>query len=172
MSAHNALHLRLTSTAVGLPPMLRAALRSLPTGWTPLTHQIRHYSPKADGYPLDFTFYPAFFSLPEQQLLLSTALEKLDMSEPRKVRRRQKEYITSRTARGPTANTVDDLFLPDEYYTFEEVRPKLSHADAAVCRHWIFNPHLRRVTSTVSSDDIAKCTSLHGRRTGLNCPVS
>lgn len=108
--------------------MLRAALRSVPAFGAPLKPHIRQICLKADGLPVDFTFYPAFFSSSEQRLLLSTALEKLDMSEPRKVRRRQREFLASRTVCGPTTNTVDDLFLPDEYYTFEEVRPKPSDA--------------------------------------------
>lgn len=74
---------------------------------------------KADGYPKDFVFLPDFFSLHEQRLLLSAALDKLDKMESRQYRRRRKEYISGSPMR--VSNDVQDVFLPDEYYCFEKV---------------------------------------------------
>ena len=79
----------------------------------------RCISLKADGYPADFTFYPNFFSHEEQRLLLLAALQKLDLTENRKVRRRQREFSASR--KQEPLNSIEQVFLPDEYYTFEEV---------------------------------------------------
>ncbi|GJE95173.1 2OG-FeII-Oxy-2 domain-containing protein [Phanerochaete sordida] len=74
------------------------------------------------------TFYPNFFSLKEQRVLLSASLEKLNASENRKSRRRQRDYLASRAA--PTPSSTEDLFLPDEYYTFEE-----GHFDGVIRRY-------------------------------------
>ncbi|KIP08164.1 hypothetical protein PHLGIDRAFT_104744 [Phlebiopsis gigantea 11061_1 CR5-6] len=94
-----------------------------------MNHDIcRCISLKADGYPADFTFYPNFFSHEEQRLLLSAALHKLDMSENRKVRRRQRELLASGTLK--LLNSIEQVFLPDEYYTFEE-----GHYDNVIRRY-------------------------------------
>lgn len=78
---------------------------------------------KADGYPKDFVFLPNFFSLPEQRLLLSAALDKLDKMETRQYRRRRKNYISGSPM--TVSNDVQDVFLPDEYYCFEKVSPRV-----------------------------------------------
>jgi alkylated DNA repair protein alkB family protein 7 len=71
----------------------------------------------------DFTLLPNFFSLTEQRVLLTTALQKLDAMDSIQSRRRRK--ITLRA--GPPllasniSNPLHDCFFPDEYYQFEEV---------------------------------------------------
>lgn len=78
---------------------------------------LRQISLKADGYPQDFLFLPAFFSEPEQRLLLSTALSKLDQTETRQFKRRRKEFLAKRDEE---LSTLQGSFLPDDYYCFEE----------------------------------------------------
>lgn len=75
------------------------------------------------GLPADLQYFPDFFSIREQRALLDVALRKLDISERRSFRLRRKELMRTR----PTSGTTDDrvsvqsLFLPDEYYDFQEV---------------------------------------------------
>ena len=65
----------------------------------------------------DFTFWPQFFTAREQTLLLFAALQKLDRAESSIFRRRRKAL-----GRSLTDQTLpEDLFLPDEYYDFQEV---------------------------------------------------
>lgn len=80
----------------------------------------RRISLKADNYPVDFSFYPEFFSAEEQRLLLTAALQKLDMIENRKIRRRQREFLASHSP--SPLSSIEGVFLPDDYYTFQEVR--------------------------------------------------
>ena len=78
----------------------------------------RQISLKADGYPRNFIFFPTFFSEQEQRLLLSASLARLDKVESRQYRRRRKEFLLTR----PTEHArVQDVFLPDDCYCFEEV---------------------------------------------------
>lgn len=69
--------------------------------------------------PEGFTFFPNFFDVREQRLLLTTALSQLDATESIRVRRLQRDY----RARNPVSDDtpVEDVFLPDRYYTFHEV---------------------------------------------------
>lgn len=78
---------------------------------------------KAIPDPRDFTFLPGFFSLAEQRVLLTAALQKLDALESIQNRRRRKAlFRTARPTLLPNAsNPLQDVFLPDEYYEFEEV---------------------------------------------------
>jgi hypothetical protein len=78
---------------------------------------VRGISLKSDGYPVDFEFYPNFFSHTEQRVLLSAALHKLNMAESGRMRRLQRGFSTP----FPLPSSVEDLFLPDDCYTFEEV---------------------------------------------------
>lgn len=101
--------------------VLRAALRCRPL------KQRRRVSLKADGYPRDFTFLPNFYSPSEQRILLSAALQKLDALENRQYRRRRKEYLQQNPVIGRHGTSIQDGFLPDELYCFEEVRPIHGH---------------------------------------------
>lgn len=79
----------------------------------------QYISLKADGLPADFSFYPEFFSVDEQRLLLNAALQKLDMVENRQVRRRQRELLASRMVKRDSS--IEEVFLPDQYYSFLDV---------------------------------------------------
>jgi hypothetical protein len=74
--------------------------------------------------PRDFTFLPTFFSLAEQRILLATALRKLDAMESIQSRRRRKALLHVGhlpTLHPTTSNPVQDCFLPEDCYEFEEV---------------------------------------------------
>ncbi|KAJ7836999.1 hypothetical protein B0H14DRAFT_2792453 [Mycena olivaceomarginata] len=73
--------------------------------------------------PRDFTFLPTFFSLAEQRILLATALRKLDAMESIQSRRRRKALLHVGhlpTLHPTTSNPVQDCFLPEDCYEFEE----------------------------------------------------
>ncbi|EMD38339.1 hypothetical protein CERSUDRAFT_113501 [Gelatoporia subvermispora B] len=72
----------------------------------------------ADHIP-DFAFFKDFYSIPEQRILLSAALLKLDSTETRQFRKRRMDYVATAKNTSRT-DAVDSLFLPDEYYGFEE----------------------------------------------------
>lgn len=84
-----------------------------------IPHSRRQISHQGAVYPPDFTFLPDFFTVSEQRVLLSEALKKLDQNEPLSYRRRRKGYKASSGA--SSSDDVQDLFLPDEYYCFEQV---------------------------------------------------
>ena len=72
-----------------------------------------------------FAFHPDLFTVQEQQVLLTAALQKLDAVESRQFRQRRKQYMANANhgiASQLTPQSVQGLFLPDEYYSFEEVR--------------------------------------------------
>ena len=77
----------------------------------------------------DFQWFPRFFNLVEQHALLSAALRKLDAAEPRASRKRRRDFLASRHQpttqdhqRTHCAGVLEDSFLPDDLYHFEEVR--------------------------------------------------
>lgn len=84
-----------------------------------------YFEPPGAEPPADFRFFPTFLNGQEQQILLLSALRKLDDVGSREARRRRrgKDLINLESP------NISDLFLPDEYYNFEEVINTLSHAD-------------------------------------------
>ncbi|THH14618.1 hypothetical protein EW146_g5740 [Bondarzewia mesenterica] len=88
-------------------------------------------SAAATDLPQDFAFFPKFFNLAEQRTLLRAALQKLDSTESRSVRRRRKELLSSRLSQRPqtSESSIMDDFLPDDLYTFEE-----GHFDGVIKR--------------------------------------
>lgn len=85
--------------------------------------------------PPDFHYFPDFFSIPEQRVLLAAALQKLDTAEIRQFRRLRKVFLAAQT-NSPVAgdrhspdHTVQAMFLPDECYNFEE-----GHYDGVIRR--------------------------------------
>ncbi|TFK55176.1 hypothetical protein OE88DRAFT_1010144 [Heliocybe sulcata] len=68
--------------------------------------------------PSEFTFLPDYFSLSEQCLLLRAALTKLDSVDRGRTRRHRRFLQPLPPVSSPTA--AIDLFLPDEYYQFEQ----------------------------------------------------
>ena len=72
----------------------------------------------AASLPEGFKIFPEFLSLTEQRTLLSAALSKLDSTETKQARMRRRDFLGNH----PQENrTIEDLFLPDAYYNFEEV---------------------------------------------------
>ena len=74
----------------------------------------------------DFQWFPKFFNLVEQHALLSAALRKLDAAEPRASRKRRRDFLASHPRQDPpkrAAGVLENTFLPDDLYYFEEVRP-------------------------------------------------
>ena len=72
----------------------------------------------------DFAFYPDFLDVKEQATLLKTCLQKLDMEESRRMRRRRREYLATQrespSALPEGSQPIAEYFLPDELYLFEE----------------------------------------------------
>lgn len=64
--------------------------------------------------------FPKFLDLTEQHTLLRAAIYKLDSLENRALRRRRKDFLSTRSPIPDTAQTVEDFF-PDQYYDFHEV---------------------------------------------------
>jgi hypothetical protein len=95
------------------PQLARANRAALNTTWR---FRARQISFQPGGYLKDFVFLPAFFSEQEQRFLLSASLAQLDQSDSRQYRRRRKEFLLNRNVEPAS---VQDLFLPDEYYCFE-----------------------------------------------------
>ncbi|PFH50080.1 hypothetical protein AMATHDRAFT_61899 [Amanita thiersii Skay4041] len=68
-----------------------------------------------------FHFWPDLFSPTEQRLLLFAALHMLDSNESRQFQRRRKRLLQSNEQSvSLPPKDVSDLFLPDQYYDFEE----------------------------------------------------
>ena len=100
-------------------PLIRGCRASFTKRWHSSSH-IRSGSIGGSPLPPDFTFYPSFFGVEEQCVLLKAAPRKLDSMESSRFRRRRKEYL--RASGAPSAgDPVQALFLPDELYDFQEV---------------------------------------------------
>ena len=76
----------------------------------------------AQRLPPNFQWFPDFFSPAEQRALLTAALRKLDATESRAYRRKRREYAPK-----DAGSPVQSLFLPDEFYDFQEVRMPCCH---------------------------------------------
>ncbi|KDQ60664.1 hypothetical protein JAAARDRAFT_55397 [Jaapia argillacea MUCL 33604] len=66
-----------------------------------------------------FSFIPSYFNLAEQRILLQVSLQKLNSMEGRLLRKRRKVFEASRVPVVAPVS-IEDIFLPDEYYQFEE----------------------------------------------------
>lgn len=64
-----------------------------------------------------FSYYPSFFSLSEQRVLLRTALAKLDALDSRQLKIRRK----AASAAAQIPSTIMDEFYSEDLYRFEEV---------------------------------------------------
>ena len=109
---------------------------------------LRRYSTRS-ALPADFLWFPRFFNLMEQHVLLSAALRKLDAAEPRAARKRRRDFLAShQQGRVRDTGDLNDVFLPDEFYHFEEVRPSQLRGPALPAS---------RVTMMASLSDSGKC---------------
>lgn len=112
--------------------------------------------------PQDFALFPDFLSLREQRVLLFAALQQLDSAESRQFRRQRKALAASRPSHTGCSLAVKNLFLPDEYYQFEQVR-----LVPITLREYTLIT-VPRGTMTKSSRTIARCMSLPGWTTILH----
>lgn len=82
----------------------------------------------------NFSLWPTFLNEMEQAILLRAALRKLDDNESRTMRRRRRDYLATHQEAAPRlpslGTPINEVFLPDEYYQFEEVRRFASHIAA------------------------------------------
>jgi alkylated DNA repair protein alkB family protein 7 len=77
--------------------------------------------------PRDFSLFRDIFTVPEQRILLATALQQLDSIESRHFRRRRQAFIHDRAKENPEqSQDLRELFLPDEYYEMKEVHSFIS----------------------------------------------
>jgi hypothetical protein len=78
---------------------------------------------KASIQPSDFELYPNFLSGTEQKVLLSSTLKKLDSvrSISRELRNKRKDRLSRRLTPPGADDELEQQFLPDELYGFEEV---------------------------------------------------
>ena len=84
---------------------------------------LRRYCMRS-ALPADFLLFPRFFKPTEQHALLSAALRKLDAAEPRAARKRRRDFLASHQQDRPRdTGDLNDVFFPDKFYHFEEVRP-------------------------------------------------
>jgi len=63
---------------------------------------------------------PDYFSVSEQRVLLEASLSVLDAKESRRSRKKRQLFLKSLDPKQSKDN-IESLFLPDEYYEFEEV---------------------------------------------------
>ncbi|KAF8516923.1 hypothetical protein BU17DRAFT_92292 [Hysterangium stoloniferum] len=70
----------------------------------------------ATVFPPGFTFLPHFLNDAEQRILLQAALQKLNEVGSREFKRKRKSISTNHEA----VENINNLFLPDNYYEFEE----------------------------------------------------
>ena len=76
-----------------------------------------YLEPRGADLPGDFRLLPTFLDKQEQRLLLLAALRKLDDVGSRETRRKRKGKNLINT----DSPRLNDLFLPDDCYNFEEV---------------------------------------------------
>lgn len=73
---------------------------------------------RSAGLPEGFKFFPEFLSLSEQRTMLSAALFKLDSTETKHARKKRRDFLANHPQEH---RVIEDIFLPDAYYNFQEV---------------------------------------------------
>ncbi|KAK7449673.1 hypothetical protein VKT23_013146 [Stygiomarasmius scandens] len=68
----------------------------------------------------DFSLFPDFFSIQEQRVLLQAALQRLDSTGSRRAQRKRKQYAHSLDVSDRSSLPLQEIFLPEEFYEFEE----------------------------------------------------
>ncbi|KAL4065455.1 hypothetical protein V8B97DRAFT_1950794 [Scleroderma yunnanense] len=68
------------------------------------------------GLPVGFTLFPNFLDTREQCILLASALSQLDALESKRIRKQQKQQRHLHT---PSRDSVESVFLPERFYTFQ-----------------------------------------------------
>jgi alkylated DNA repair protein alkB family protein 7 len=87
---------------------------------------VRTATTSAAALPEGLQIFPEFLSLIEQRMLLSAALSRLDSTETKQTRKRRRDLLANHPREG---GTIEDVFLPDAYYNFEEVARRLHHQE-------------------------------------------
>lgn len=105
--------------------MLYAGYRRLL--YAPLSREIHSLRIRSGDLPEGFKIFPEFLSISEQRILLSAALSKLDSTETKQARKQRRDFITNHPREH---RTIEDIFLPDAYYNFQE-----GHYDGVI-RHY------------------------------------
>ncbi|KAF8495394.1 hypothetical protein JB92DRAFT_2747830 [Gautieria morchelliformis] len=130
--------------------MLRLTLRSsnrLATSHRRFTtkHVNKVYLEHSAGVelPADFRFFPTFLTGEEQRVLFLSALGQLDNVGSRESRRKRKRKQITNTE----TPAINDLFLPDEYYDFEEGHYDgvIMHFRETIVTSWPDHPSLESV---------------------------
>lgn len=75
----------------------------------------------AVSYSSDFKLWPTFLSPPEQRILLTAALQKLDLNDTAQTRRRRKAHGLTPALSSVSTNGPQELFFQDHCYDFQEV---------------------------------------------------
>jgi hypothetical protein len=108
------------------------------------------------AYSSDFKLWPSFLSPPEQRILLTAALQKLDLNDTAQTRRRRRAHGLNLAMSSVSTKGLQELFFPDHCYDFQEVvlREILLFAQA----HFTIRDIMME-----SYDHSAKWLSLHGQ---------
>lgn len=69
----------------------------------------------------NFSLKLDYFSLQEQRALLKASLQRLDSRQSRLSRRRIAEFQAANKASSDATSSIQDLFLHEKYYEFEQV---------------------------------------------------
>jgi len=148
------------SSAIWVLPQLKSARVALKRPLSTSTNA------RGRCYPRDFTLLPDFLTLSEQKTLLATSLGILDSAESRQHRRWRRKLEASRTP--DNSSLIQSMFLPDEFYQFEEVRVVICAFDYY---HFLAAPWRRELTPVITRDTTtvlfiisAKCMLLPGRK--------
>lgn len=94
--------------------------KMLPLSSTPPVLR-RSSSMSSKRFPQGVQFWPTYFDVDEQKVLLQASLYKLDNSESIKSRKRRRMYLKALPVNRPEPTEIQNIFLPDEYYEFQEV---------------------------------------------------
>jgi alkylated DNA repair protein alkB family protein 7 len=90
--------------------------------YAPLSRKIHSLRTRSAGLPEGFKIFPEFLSLSEQRTVLLSALTKLDSTETKQARKQQREFLANHPREH---RAIEDIFLPDAYYNFQEVSYRL-----------------------------------------------
>jgi hypothetical protein len=125
---------------------------------SPFLHRV-HLSSMSERLPEGLQFWPDYFTVNEQKILLQASLHKLDNSESVRSRKRRRKYPKTSPANLSEAADVQNIFLPDGYYEFQEVWGSISQVNGE-------NNIFRGITTELSAI-IARCIWHHGQRMNL-----
>ena len=85
-------------------------------GWRPYSSHAK-FSGIPEHLATCFSFWPNFLSLPEQRVLLTAALQRLDSLDSARLQRKRSKL----QPQDPDPNDIQSIFAPDTLYDFAEV---------------------------------------------------